>query len=45
MPGQNWRVTYSHQNKEKISYGHVSGSGWFLNVIEKLHSTINTLTM
>jgi hypothetical protein len=45
MPGQNWRVTYSHQNKEKSSYEHVSGNGWFFNLIEKLYSTINTLTM
>jgi len=38
-------VTYSHQNKKKSSYERVSGNGWFLNLIEKLHSTINALTM
>jgi hypothetical protein len=42
---QTSRASYSHQNKEKCSHEHVSGKGWFLSLIERLHSTINNLTM
>jgi hypothetical protein len=44
MLGQTSGVSSSHQNKEKCSYKYMSGSEWFLSLIQRLHSTINTLT-
>jgi hypothetical protein len=37
MHGQTSRTSYSYQNKEEISYKHMSGNEWFFIVIERLH--------
>jgi hypothetical protein len=42
MLGQISRVDSSHQNKEKGLHKHMSGNEWFLSLIERLNSTINT---
>jgi hypothetical protein len=43
MIGQSSRVLH-HQNKEKVHIN-MSRNEWFLSLIERFHSTINTLTM
>ena len=44
--GQASRMSYLHQNEgEKNSDKHTSGIEWVLSLIERLHSTINTLTV
>jgi hypothetical protein len=36
-------MSSSHKNEEQSSSKHVSGKEWFLNLIERRHSTISTL--
>lgn len=36
-------VSFSHQSE--MLYKHISGSEWFLSVIGKVHSSVNTLTV
>jgi len=37
------RVSFSHQSE--MLYKHISGSEWFLGLIGKVHSSVNTLTV
>jgi hypothetical protein len=37
MLGQTSRVSFSHKNKEKGSYKHMSGNEWFFSLTGKLH--------
>jgi len=45
MLGRTSTVSSSHKNEEKISYKNVSGNKRVYNLIERLHSTMNTVTM
>ena len=45
MLGHTSRVSFSHQNKGKSSSTLMSRNEWFFSLTERLHSTINTLTM
>jgi hypothetical protein len=45
MLGQTSRVSSSLQHKETIPYKHMSGYGYCLSLIERLHAAINTLTV